>query len=240
LGFYRAELFLSIGAHGGYFLSRLKKDGNPRILQSHRREHEHLVGRKLLDQQDSIDEDIIDIDGEVTYSRKREKITHHTARFRLVAVYNHEAGRWHRYVTNIPPAMLRAEDVSAVYAARWEIELLFRELKSVYRIEDMPSGNLHATEALLYGALLTLLVSRSLLALVMSRRALPLRRFPLDRWARLFATVAQELLGLAAAWRQDHRRNLALLRFLCSAAPDPNRARRLLAERAQLGDTAFA
>ena len=34
------------------------------------------------------------------------------------------------------------------------IELLFRELKTAYRLADVPSGNLHATHALLYAAIL--------------------------------------------------------------------------------------
>jgi IS4 transposase len=240
LGFYKAPLFKSIGAHGGYFLCRLKKQGNPTILQSHRPEHEHLVGKKLRDHQGSVDEDVIDVEGEVTYFRKRKKITHHAACFRIVAIYNYDAGCWHRYITNVPPEMLRAQDISAVYAARWEIELLFRELKTVYRIEDMPSSNLHATETLLYSAVLTLLVSRKLLQLVTMQKRMPLQRFPLDRWARLFATVAHEILHLVASRRRDEHRNRKLLDFLCREAPDPNRSRRLLAERAQRGEAAFA
>ena len=36
---------------------------------------------------------------------------------------------------------MKAQHFTAVYAARWEVELLFRELKRTYRIKHMPSAN---------------------------------------------------------------------------------------------------
>ena len=35
--------------------------------------------------------------------------------------------------------MMKTRHFSGVYAARWEAELLFRELKSIYRIEQLRS-----------------------------------------------------------------------------------------------------
>jgi IS4 transposase len=49
-------------------------------------------------------------------------------------------------LTNLPASLMAAEHFAAVYAPRWEVELLFRELKGVYRIEQMPSENKHVTE----------------------------------------------------------------------------------------------
>lgn len=67
------------------------------------------------------------------------------------------------YLTNIPAEQLPAEDVQATYALRWQIELLFKGLKRHYRLEDMPSGNRHIVESLLYAAILSLAVSRRLM-----------------------------------------------------------------------------
>jgi len=240
LGFYQARLFKSIDAQGGYFLSRLKKQGNPLVIKSHRPEHRHLEGKKLRDHQDLVAQSIVDVEGEVTYLTKHQTPFWHTVRFRVVAVYNSKFGCWHRYITNVPPELLPAENVTAIYAARWEIELLFRELKTAYRLADMPSGNLHATQALLYAAVLTLLTSRKLLDLVQTRAALPVCRLPIDRWARLFATIASDLLRLLSARHCDEQRSRTVLEFLCREAPDPNRSRRLLPERAQDGRIAFA
>jgi len=122
-------------------------------------------------------------------------VTNHRTRFRCVAVYNHELAQWHRYVTNVPTRMLKAKPFTAVYVARWEVELLFRELKGSYRLGQMPSANRHVTETLIYAALLTLLVSRRLYRALRTRWRLDPRRLPFDRWAVLVATVADDLLG---------------------------------------------
>lgn len=39
--------------------------------------------------------------------------------------------------TNIPSEALSARDVAATYAVRWEVELLFKELKSQYRLDQI-------------------------------------------------------------------------------------------------------
>jgi len=45
--------------------------------------------------------------------------------FRLVATDNAEANKYHMYITNIPVERLDAEDITVLYSARWEIELIF-------------------------------------------------------------------------------------------------------------------
>lgn len=54
---------------------------------------------------------------------------------RLVAIYNTEARRYHAYLTNVPPGDLVAADIGVIYGARWQVELIFKQLKSNYRIE---------------------------------------------------------------------------------------------------------
>ena len=44
--------------------------------------------------------------------------------FRVVAVLNKETGDYHVYMTNIPVERLSAEDISSLYGARWEIEMI--------------------------------------------------------------------------------------------------------------------
>ena len=48
--------------------------------------------------------------------------------------------------------MVRAEHAGAIYAARWEIELLFLGLKSHYRLDHIPSGNRWISESLIYAS----------------------------------------------------------------------------------------
>ena len=48
-------------------------------------------------------------------------------------------GRWVSYKSDIPVEILAVEDIARLYAARWEIELIFKELKSHYRMDLIPS-----------------------------------------------------------------------------------------------------
>lgn len=118
---------------------------------------------------------------------------------------------------------LAAEDIRATYALRWQIELLFKELKHNYRIDQMPSSKRHVVEALLYAAILTLIVSRRLLALV--RRALPdlADRIPVQRWAALLESISTELLLIVTRPPRELKRLLQRVSAtLLHEAVDPN------------------
>lgn len=237
LGFYRASLFNQITAHGGYFLSRMKKQGNPVIVRSHRKQHRRWVGCKLRDAQASA-RGPIDVDGRVVYqvkSNKRPLVTTRDATFRCVAIYDPDTRAWHRYITNIPVAMMTCEHMPAVYAARWEVELLFRELKSHYRIDHAPSANKNVTETLIYAAVLTLLASRALHRALLRRFRIPSSRLPLDRWAILVSTVAGDLLAVLVSRRDRDHRIRSIERFFRAEACDPNRKRLPLPYKAQAG-----
>jgi putative transposase len=235
LGFFRAVLFKAIARHGGYFLCRLRLKSNPVIIASHRRGQRHLVGRKLREVLNEIDDDTVDIEGEMGYLLRGRVITNHKVRFRVVALYNHELGTWHCYVTNLPTSMLEAKHIWATYAARWEVELMFRELKSKYRLNHTRSKSRHVTECLVYAALLTLVLSRKLYQVLLSRWRADRRRFPFDRWATLVASIAVDLLDLLISRHDRRLRERKLDTFLRTEALDPNAHRLTLATRAEMG-----
>ncbi|MCL7411800.1 MAG: transposase, partial [Methanosarcinaceae archaeon] len=68
----------------------------------------------------------------------------------------------------IPVYRLDAEDISVLYSARWEIELIFKKLKSRYGLDILPTSNPRVVEALLWVGILTLIVSRRVYCLVFS------------------------------------------------------------------------
>ncbi|MGH8567439.1 MAG: IS4 family transposase, partial [Gammaproteobacteria bacterium] len=176
LGYYDFNLFARIHHHDGFFLSRLKSNANPTITAVHRNHGGHAlnsVGRSLQELLADLEGDTLDAEVALSY-RKRRYAGHRHKRslsLRLVGRRHPSSGEFHLYLTNIPPEQLPAEDVQATYALRWQIELLFKELKRHYRLEDMPSGNRDIVESLLYAAILSLAASRRLLQAV--RAALP-------------------------------------------------------------------
>src|SRR5665647_1559665 len=89
---------------------------------------------------------------------------------------NDEDEKHHKYITNIQKDVLNAKDIAKLYGTRWDIELLFKELKSRYALDVLETKNVQIIEALIWTAMLTLIVSR-FMAL---RRSLWVRRFSLQ------------------------------------------------------------
>ena len=54
-------------------------------------------------------------------------------------------------------------EIAALYRARWEVELLFRELKSQYSLEKIDTGKEHIMKIQIVAALLTTSVSRAIM-----------------------------------------------------------------------------
>lgn len=235
LGFFKAELFKEIDAAGGYFLCRLKKQSNPWIIGNYDEGGANLIGKRLKEAQKESSKSVIDVEAKMTYQVRPNKNRKYSVPFRVVALRSASGDTWHRYVTNAPPEMLAAKHLSAVYAARWEIELLFKELKSQCRMEEFRSKNGAANLCFIAAALLSLVVSRRLQRAVSAH--VKHRRIPHDRWSKLYRASANEVLSLSVTDRPNETR--ALLNFWISEAPDPNRNRPLLAERSSMGVCAF-
>ena len=231
LGYFRYQLFASIGRNGGYFLTRLKGNADPTIVgvnRIHRGRAIPLVGQRLRDVVTRMKRQVLDVEVEVRFPRRRYagRVHRDTQRLRVVGLLNRESGQYHLYVTNVPPEKLPAEDIGTVYSLRWQIEMLFKELKTYYRVEDMPSAKRVVVETLLYAAFLTMVVSRRLLALVRRRLAALADRIPAQRWAAVFTAVAHDLL--AAVLRPPREVGQLLRdvqRVLLHEAVDPNAAR---------------
>jgi hypothetical protein len=100
------------------------------------------------------------------------------------------------YITNVSPDVLSPEDIARLYSARWEVELIFKELKNFFRMDQIPSRKEHVVEALLYSAILSLIVSRSLLKGLQRKLRLAAERCPARRWAAVLFGVAKQILGL--------------------------------------------
>lgn len=236
LGYYNFRAFSSIRRNGGYFITRLKEGANPVLTAVLDGPFSPVVqpGARLRDVLAKTTLAVIDVQAELSFRRRRYRGVSHGAAeiFRIVAVRHPETGRFHVYVTNLPPEQLGAEEIAATYAGRWAIELIFKELKSTYRLHDLPSKKKHVVEALILTAVLTLIVSRALHdALARRLSQADARRLRPQRWSRVFLVHADRLLGLILAPRQFSRRWRARWwKLLRSQALDPNVGRHDLRE----------
>ena len=222
-----------IDRNAGWFLTRLPASANPRIVGTHRRWRGRSValeGHRLDDVASRLRRATLDVEVEVEF--KRRVYAGHRRRLRLIAVRDPASARYWFYLTNITPEALDAEELAQLYACRWQIELVFKELKSHYRLDELHTRKAPVVEALILSSVITLLVSRRLLDAV--RRRLPrLRhRIPEGRWASLFAAVSLAILDLLIL---PLRTAKALARrlepmILCEVI-DPNASRLLLLQR---------
>ena len=243
LGYFRYQLFDCIDRNGGYFVSRLKENANPRItatLRQWRGRSIRVVGAPLREVIGRLRREEFDVEVEVSFRRRvyAGKRSGKQRTWRLVGVLDPETHRYHLYLTNIPVERLSAREVAQVYGARWQVELLFKELKSHYRLEDQPSRKRHIVEALLYAAVVTLIVSRRLLEAIREKLRSLHRTIPEHRWAALFATAATEILRLLLLPpRVAHGWGTWLETMWLHEALDPNLSRRPLLARVENGAT---
>jgi putative transposase len=231
LGYFRYQLFACIESNGGYFLTRLKANANPLIVsvnRLHRGRSVPIAGERLRDFIHRLQREILDVTVEVRFDRRSYagRARRDRQRLRVVGIRDEASGQYHMYITNVPPEKLAAEDIRSTYALRWQVELLFKELKQHYRLDQMPSRKAAIVETLLYAAILTLVVSRRLLDAVRQQLKRFADRLPTQRWAALFSTVAFDLLLIATRPLREiedliKRTSIVLLH----EAVDPNRKR---------------
>jgi putative transposase len=228
LAYRKGLLYKQIADNKGYFLLRKKQSDDPLITDPRWR------GKRLSALVEAFVGKTFDVDAAVPwqFDRGPNKNRRHTLPVRVVGQWNADEGHHHFYLTNAPRDMMAAEHVGPIYAARWEVELFFRELKLTHRLEQLPTRKRFVSESLIYAALLSLLLSRRL-----RERLLPAAAaFPVERWARLFATFALDILnvtfGSLRACSADAKRLANVLR---REAPDPNQTRLNLLARAQSG-----
>ena len=66
------------------------------------------------------------------------------------------------YVTNIPQNLIKKEDIHPLYSLRWQIEILFKTWKSLFKIHCVKKMKKERFECHLYGTLIRLLLCSTL------------------------------------------------------------------------------
>jgi putative transposase len=203
LGFYKHHMFTKIKENGGFFVSRLKATANPIIISSNRTCRGNsidVVGKTVKEVLPKLKRQVLDLTVEVPIKRRgyNGKQRGDTSQFRLVAVYNEEAKKYHVYMTNIDCDTLGPEDIASLYGARWEIELIFKELKSRYAMDLVKTKNPQIIEAYIWTAILTLLVSKKIHSMIRAegkRNGKEAARYTQLRWSTIFSEQASDLLS---------------------------------------------
>ncbi|RCV62769.1 putative transposase, partial [Methanophagales archaeon] len=192
-----------------------------------------VVGKKLRDIIPYLMREILDVEVEVEFKRRKYKGKESTVkrRFGVVCAFNPESGEYHAYLTNIRVEILSAADIALLYRARWEIELVFKELKSNYRMDQIPSANPNIVKCLIWVAILTLMCSRRILQLIRNANPENANRYTHLRWAKVFTQQADRLLTEVVECMGLKLDMLTIYDIYLSQGCDPNVKRERLMER---------
>jgi IS4 transposase len=241
LGYYSYRLFSRIRQEKGHFISRVKDNADPLIVGAAAADKKP-IGMRVREVLRTLRREVLDVEVAVDFKRRayNGKRCGARERFRLVAVRDEEERSYHVYMTTVQPTILPAHDVARVYTLRWEVELLFKEMKGSYALEDMPSGVEHIAEALMYASMLSLIASRVLLWAVRCRLRLDRRpRLRHLRWGTVLRDYGPLLLNQvlrAAGCRVATAQTLVYT--LLTEAVDPNVTRGDLMSRTEASLTA--
>lgn len=163
LGFYDFWLFDRIDQNGGWFVSRVKDNANFEIveeLRTWRGNSIPLEGESLQAVLEDLQRQEIDVRITLSFERKRGSGASATRTFRLVGLRNEETDEYHLYLTNLARESYSAPDIAQLYRARWEVELLFKELKSRFGLDEIKTTDGYIIEALIIMAAISLMMSR--------------------------------------------------------------------------------
>ncbi len=159
LGYYCHDYFAATVDCGGHILSRLKTSTNPTVVEVYHgvRSPKASVGMKFKDIVFTQSRSTFDL--KATFSSKDND----PRDFRIVGVYNEEAGKYHCYVTDLSPDDFSAEEIADIYRLRWVIELLFKLLKSFCHLDHVDTKDPDALRTHIYASLIASTVLYALL-----------------------------------------------------------------------------
>jgi putative transposase len=103
---------------------------------------------------------------------------------RVVCSWNEEKSRWHTYLTNLDPQNFSGEEIYGLYRFRWEIEMLFKELKGEYELGKLLSSRKSVVFINIYVALIRLIISRTLYKnMILCEEETEKQKFSHQSWA---------------------------------------------------------
>jgi hypothetical protein len=161
-GFFVHERLRAIQDAGHHFLCAMKRSGNPRVIRivdAPRRARARFAaaGAKTVRLRALIAKDALitsrwDLDVEVD-----------GVACRLVIVPGRDR-KQRPYYSTLSREVFRPRDIAEAYRLRWQIELVFKELKQHLNLEAVPTGDRFAAKVFVWASLIGLAISRCITA----------------------------------------------------------------------------
>lgn len=174
LGYHDYGKIAQIDEQGGWFVNRLKVDSNAPITDELERWPAGAISLEGTHLQNVLPNLYrSEIDALARFDTPSSESDLLPREFRLVGLRHDEAADdtdasdadhdYHLYVTNLPKEWFSPREIAALYSARWSIETLIQEAKSVFCLDEITVRNKESVECFMLASLVMVLLSRYLL-----------------------------------------------------------------------------
>lgn len=205
LGYFDLSVFRAIAAHKAYFLSRLHQPIAVFDEAGRRRELAHWLDRKRTAAVDvavtlGVAERMpcrliaVRVPRDIARRRLKELRRQGSKKGYTPSPQRIALCRWNVSITNLPPTLLTVEEAMALIRLRWQIELLFKQWKSLGKLDESRSRRPERILGELFAKMLALVIQHWILTRCCWRFA--------NRSLSRASGAVRGLAGaLAAAWR---------------------------------------
>lgn len=151
LGYWDYSLLEAIKSAGGFFLTRVKSTALIKIVQVVDGLPKHFEGWCLFDKKlPNKKSALIEVVGQITISAKV------SFEARVIGFFNPTTKEYHWYITNL---LVPAKLIYPLYRLRWQIELIFKSMKTTFRLADFSTANANIIVTMMLAALMAAMIS---------------------------------------------------------------------------------
>lgn len=226
LGYWTYTLFDTIIDHQQHFISRLRADCNPLILTVGEGNRQ-WVGQRLKAL--TLTGHTIDCLVHLSSANPAQPQMRHDVR--LVGQWIAKDQKWHLYITSLIawhkyPLTLIVD----LYRLRWQIEILFRNLKHVLRIANFVSTTENGLRIQIYAALIHYVLTHLIILKAVQETGRPFEDFSIPYCLEAVQQVMQQTSELILTGQPPDWQALAarLIEVVIAVGLRPNRKRRPL------------
>ncbi len=144
----------------GYFTCRWKNSANPKIIRivAHRRRDRTMVGKRLKECKLKAK---LNYDFEVKFGENSPKFEC----LRFIAIWNPKTQKHVYFVSNAKESLMTVEEIGEIYRIRWQIELVFKDLKSHSGLRKFLTSSEYIVQGLIWLSLIAFIVRRYFVAM---------------------------------------------------------------------------
>ncbi len=152
-GYVNLPYFSELEKNSAHYIVKGKKSLNPEITYAcngNGREQPKLIGKKLK---------------KISQKQNRNKVLDFDVKWdkyscRIIRCWVAAEEKFVVWMTNLPRAEFSADEIMMLYRVRWQVELLFKELKSHNNLKKYLTQQKAIVEGLIWASLLTLILKR--------------------------------------------------------------------------------